>query len=182
MQPQGIALALNIGSGQRRFHSTSDVEWVNIDCVSRPPEQVPDLVCDVGKESLPIPNDHADYCVLHHVYEHFGLGEGHPVIRECHRVLKPGGILILTVPDMRALAMAWLRGRIEDYTYFVNVYGAYQGLETDRHKWGYDYQALFKDMKSLELPWREIHNTQQRQIPGASIARDFWILEMELIK
>src|SRR6516162_4276971 len=101
MQPQGIALALNIGSGQRRFHSTSDVEWVNIDCVSRPPEQVPDLVCDVGTESLPIPNDHADYCVLHHVYEHFGLGEGHPVIRECHRVLKPGGILILTVPDMR---------------------------------------------------------------------------------
>ena len=182
MQPQGIALALNIGSGQRRFHSTSDVEWVNVDCVSRPPEQVPDLVCDVGKESLPIPNDHVDYCVLHHVYEHFGLGEGHPVIRECHRVLKPGGILILTVPDMHRLAAAWLKEQINDYTYLVNVYGAYQGLESDRHRWGYTFRGLLADMDLLDLPWSNVHGSRQRTIPGAEIARDWWILEMELTK
>ena len=29
---------LNIGSGQRRFESGPAMKWVNVDCVSRPPE------------------------------------------------------------------------------------------------------------------------------------------------
>ena len=175
-------LGLNIGSGQRRFTSTPEIEWVNVDCVSRPPDQVPDLICDVGKEPLPYPDNTVDFVVLHQVYEHFGLGEGHGLIREAHRVLRLGGSLILTMPDMRALAQRWLTGQLSDYIYFVNVYGAYQGLEGDRHKWGYTYASLRADFQDIPCIWSDFRKHNWRDIPGADIAMDFWILGVEAIK
>ncbi len=171
-------LKLNIGSGQRRFDTAHG--WRNIDCVSRP-GQIPDLIWDVGKEPLPYPDSSIEIVVLHQVYEHFGLGEGHALIRECHRLLSTGGRLILTVPDMRALAQRWLENDLDDYLYFVNVYGAYQGEPGDRHAWGYHYLSLSADLQRT-APWRYIIPLNGDTIPGADIARDWWILGMECIK
>src|SRR3990167_6154690 len=148
---------LNIGSGQRRFEDVSDIiKWWNIDCVTRPPDQIPDMVCDVGKEPLNFADGSVDVCVLHQVYEHFGLGEGHGIIKECHRVLRNGGSLIITIPDMQALAKRWLLGQITDYIYFVNVYGAYQGQEGDRHKFGYTYEGLRADFQNIPCAWSDM--------------------------
>jgi SAM-dependent methyltransferase len=175
-------LGLNVGSGQRRFDSVDDVQWVNIDSVDRP-DQHPDQLIDVGSEPLPYDDGTVDYCVLHQVYEHFGLGEGERVIRECHRVLRNKGSLILTMPDMKALAQRWLLGQITDYIYFVNVYGAYQGEPGDRHKWGYSYDSLAADLCSMEdVRWSAARKFDWRPIPGASLAKDWWILGMEFIK
>lgn len=173
---------VNLGSGQRRFASTLTIEWINVDCVSRPPDQIPDLICDVGKEPLPYADNSVDYVVLHQVYEHFGLGEGHSIICEAHRVLREGGSLILTMPDMRVLAQRWLTGQLADYIYFVNVYGAYQGLDGDRHKWGYTYESLRADFQNIPVTWSDMTRFNWRPIAGASIARDFWILGMECVK
>lgn len=169
---------LNIGSGQRRFDNAHG--WINVDVVSRP-EQIPDLVCDVGRDPLPYPDGSMDLAVLHQVYEHFGCGEGHALLREIHRTLKPGGSLIITVPDMRALAERWLTREIDDYIYMVNVYGAYQGEPGDRHKWGYTRFSLTKDLADSGH-WAQIRPFDWRVIPGADIARDWWILGMEVIK
>ena len=171
--------ALNIGSGQRRFEGHG---WINIDAVSRP-GQVPDLILDVGKDPLPYPDNSMEYVVLHQVYEHFGCGEGHALIKECYRVLRPGGILIVTVPDMLELADAWLKNRIDDYIFFVNTYGAYQGVDSDRHKLGYCADGLSKDLLAAS-PWQYIFSrrTDGKIIPGADIARDWWILEVECVK
>lgn len=177
-------IGLNIGSGQRRFDTAHG--WVNVDCVSRPPDQVPDLVCDVGKQPLPYADGSVDYVVLHQVYEHFGLGEGHRVIQEANRVLRASGSLILTVPHMRRLAERWLVGQITDYIYFVNVYGAYQGQDGDRHRWGYVAANLEEDLhKALDSSgqtWAQIKPFNWREIPGADIARDWWILGYECVK
>lgn len=170
---------LNIGSGQRRFDAGQG--WINIDCASRPPDQVPDLICDVGAQPLPYPDNSMDFVVLHQVYEHFGLGEGHSLVLEANRVLRPTGSLILTVPDMRRLAERWLTGQIEDYIYFVNVYGAFQGLDGDRHKWGYSTTSLYEDLRKTTA-WSHIIRFNWREIPGANIARDWWVLGMECVK
>ena len=53
------------------------------------------------------------------------------MLRECYRILSPGGSLIATTPDLDALAHAWLEGRISDYIYCVQIFGAYRDNEGD---------------------------------------------------
>jgi SAM-dependent methyltransferase len=174
-------VGLNIGSGQLRYESVAECKWVNVDIASRPPDQVPDLLCDVGKERLPFDNESVDYCVLHHLWEHLDADPGHALAAECYRVLKPGGKLIVTVPDMRALAQRWMLGQIDDYIYFTNVYGAYQGLEGDRHKRGFHLKLLMKDLAEC-APWSIIKAHDWKPIPGADIKRDWWILGAEAVR
>lgn len=142
---------------------------------------MPDLICDVVSQPLPYEDGSMRVVVLHHVYEHFGLGEGHALIREIQRVLMADGLLIVTVPDMSALAKRWLSGELANYNYFVNVYGAYQGEPGDRHKWGYDAPGLISDLDRA-AQWKAIRQFDFREIPGADIAQDWWILGVECVK
>jgi len=193
---------LNIGSGQRKFDRNCG--WTNIDCISRPPDQVPDIVLDATRLTDKFAKNSQDMVVLHHVIEHFGCGEADEVLRQCYKVLKPGGSLLIFVPDLRKLAGRWLSGELEDFLFFVNVYGAYQGEEGDRHRWGYDKNSLESCLKKAintasidyffigcELcgtttePCKHasiIKLFDWREIPGADIASDWWILGVEIVK
>jgi predicted SAM-dependent methyltransferase len=167
-------IGLNVGSGQRPFTSTPEVRWINIDSQER---WNPDRVCDGTKVSLP--DNYADYVVLHHVLEHFGCGEGWALIYEAHRLLKPGGSLLVFVPNLRALAQRWLAGGLTTQIYVTNLYGAYMGSEDDRHKWGFDEDSLREFLS--QLLWK-VKPFDWRPIPGADIAKDFWILGAECVK
>lgn len=171
-------LRLNIGSGQRRF----DGRWTNCDLLYDRKGNEPDVACDGAQ--LPFPDSSAEYVVLHHVLEHFGCGEGDALIRESRRVLADGGSLLVFVPDMKALAHAWLESkpiRMDAQLYMTNVYGAYQGNEADRHKWGYDMVSL-QTMLWRNGPWRRVCPFDWRAIEDADIAHDWWILGMEAVK
>lgn len=166
---------LNIGSGQRPFKSTAEIEWCNVDCQSK---WNPDLVCDGA--NLPFLYESADYVVLHHVLEHFGCGEGKALIDEAYRALKPGGSLLVFVPDLRALARRWLDGGLTTQIYATNLYGAYMGDDADRHKWGFDSGSLHDFLRTFD--WDTVMAFNWRTIPGADIAKDFWILGAECLK
>lgn len=174
-------VGLNVGSGQRRFDN--EYGWINVDTVSRS-GQVPDFICDANKLTEKFQANSIDMVVLHHVLEHFGCGEADDVIRQCYEVLKPGGSLLVFVPDMSKLAGRWLGGEISDYTFFVNTYGAYQGEDGDRHKWGYSSGGLATYLQStlLGIQYSSIKLFDWRDIPGADIARDWWILGVEVVK
>ena len=172
-------LRLNIGSGQRRFEEHG---WINADCVSRPPDQTPDVVMN-ALEPWPWESESAELVVFHHVLEHFGCGEATPAIREAWRVLNPGGSMLVFVPDMRALAQRWLVRQLSDQIYFTNVYGAYQGEEGDRHAWGFTSESLLDLLvESTGCGSQAVGRFDWRPIPGADIARDWWILGMEAVK
>lgn len=172
-----MMLGLNIGSGQRKFHSTDSVVWVNVDTN---PKWEPDVVAD--GDSLPMFQDgEADYIVLHHVLEHFGCGEAAGLIKECHRILKPCGSLLVFVPDLAGLADMWKEGRISTQVYATNLYGAYMDSEADRHKWGYDPASL-KQFLLTSASWRAYYRFDWRPIEGADIAQDRWILGVEAIR
>ncbi len=171
-------IGLNVGSGQRRFTCTPEVRWINIDKISRPGME-PDVVCDGAH--LPYHDSSVDYFVLHHVLEHFGCGEAESLIDEAFRVLKPGGSLLVFVPDLRALAKRWLDGGLTTQIYVTNLYGAYMGNEEDRHKWGFDWQSLSHFLVGKRA-WRHIDEFDWRTIPGADLAQDFWIIGMECVR
>jgi len=171
-------IGVNVGSGQRPFKSNEEIAWWNVDSVDRP-GQITDIICDCSIE-IPVPIDSADYVVLQHVLEHFGCNEACALIENCKKVLRPGGSLLVFVPNMRALATRWLAGQMDTQLYLTNVYGAYMGSEDDRHKWGFDmdYLEAFLHARAFDT----VKLFDGRPIPGADIATDWWILGMEAIK
>lgn len=51
-----------------------------------------------------MPDNHADVIAAIHVIEHFYVWEVPAVLSEWQRILKPGGVLILELPDMQKVA------------------------------------------------------------------------------
>ena len=167
-------MKLNLGSGQRPFPAP----WVNVDCQER---WKPDVLCDIS--SLPQNwTGRADVVVLHQVLEHFDCTGGPALLKECWRVLAPGGRLLVFVPDQVALARRWLEGGIDDYLYNVNTYGAYMGDEADRHRWGWCYRSLHTALQNSG-DWKSVRRFNWEDTPpAAGLAKDWWVLAMEAVK
>ena len=70
------------------------------------------------RQPLPWPDAAADYILLEHVLEHFNSAAGYSILEECWRVLKPGGVLRVCVPDVSRVAKG-----DADYAAFVAKQG-----------------------------------------------------------
>ena len=90
---------LNIGCG-RRYHS----DWVNLDLESSDPNVIRH---DITK-GVPFEESQFDAVYHSHVLEHLRPQQGIELITECSRVLKPGGVLRIVVPDLERIAHLYL--------------------------------------------------------------------------
>lgn len=91
---------LNIGCGNK-FHPA----WVNVDLVSANPKV---QACNI-LNGLPFPNDSFDVIYHSHVLEHLPKEKAPAFVAECLRVLKPGGIMRVVVPDLEDIAREYLK-------------------------------------------------------------------------
>lgn len=89
---------LNLGCGSIWF-----AEWTNCDFFPRRHILSVDL-----KKPLPWPNNSFDALYNSHVLEHFTLKDAKQLLNEMHRVLKPGGICRLVVPDLENICRLYL--------------------------------------------------------------------------
>lgn len=85
-------LYLNIGCGPKGKQSS---HWVNIDAVRM---KGVNYALDLTR-NLPFPSDCFDGVFSEHVIEHFSDAEISSLLREVFRVMKPGGVLRVVVPD-----------------------------------------------------------------------------------
>jgi hypothetical protein len=91
---------LNFGCGNR--FATG---WVNIDFHSEHPEvQRVNLL-----QRLPFADNSFDAVYSSHVLEHFSPDTAEVLLRECFRVLKPGGILRTVLPDLESACREYVR-------------------------------------------------------------------------
>ena len=86
--------------------------WINSDIKDMPGV---DLACDI-REGLPLATDSIDYAVSIHALPEIPYDDLIGVLVELRRVLKPGGVLRLELPDVDRGIQAYLSG---DRDYFV---------------------------------------------------------------
>jgi predicted SAM-dependent methyltransferase len=116
-----------------------------------------DHVADV--RALPfIETGTIDLIYASHVLEHFGRREHLEVLREWHRVLKPGGVLRLSVPDFAACAALYYeQGLVDGLTGLVGLVSGGQRDPFDFHKMIFDRELLTKSLTesgfSAVRPW-----------------------------
>ena len=60
------------------------------------------------RRGIPFPDGEFDAVYHSHVLEHFDREGGLRLLRECHRVLQPGGCLRVVVPDLESIARGYL--------------------------------------------------------------------------
>lgn len=90
---------LNLGCG-RTFHA----DWINLDGSPASPEvRAHDLA-----DPLPFADGYFEGVYASHVLEHFPPDDGLRLLRECLRVLRPGGVARIVVPDLEAIAKGYL--------------------------------------------------------------------------
>jgi SAM-dependent methyltransferase len=79
---------LNLGSGGSKKEGYVNIDWNNV--------VKPDIMHDLNKFPYPIKDNEFDLIEARHVLEH--LDKPFEVMKEIHRILKPGGKLIIQVP------------------------------------------------------------------------------------
>lgn len=92
---------LNLGCGTRYV---KDPLWINIDISP----QNPDVVKHNIIKNIPFEDNSVDLVYHSHMLEHLPKSAAEPFIHECFRVLKPGGILRIAVPDLEQIAIHYL--------------------------------------------------------------------------
>lgn len=70
---------------------------------------------------FPWETESVDVIYSSHTLEHFTREEGYSFLRECHRVLKPGGIIRIVVPDLKESINAYLGGAIKADHFVENL-------------------------------------------------------------
>ena len=91
-------MRINLGSGSYPLEG-----WLNIDAVDM----------NLGKFPWDFDDECADELMASHVLEHFTRRDGVRFIGECYRILKPGGVLHIAVPDMDRFITAHLENNFD---------------------------------------------------------------------
>ncbi len=95
-----------------------------------------------------------------HVLEHIRFADIVPTLAEWHRVLQPGGTIMISVPDLNILSQIYVSPKLQGEEKFkvVSMIFGGQGDPHDFRYMGYDletlafclYQARFRDMARVE--------------------------------
>lgn len=114
LPPADGKMKLNLGSFTTMFHHG----WINID------QHALDAWAGANGfiyhrhdllSGIPFPDATIDLVYASHFLEHFDSAKGLAILRECHRVMKPGAVMRLAVPDAKLLAEKYLAGTLGDY-------------------------------------------------------------------
>lgn len=94
-------ISLNLGCGQRVLPG-----FVNIDKYVCPNCNPAEYTVEEGDISLlyQFADQSVDLIFAAHVFEHLSIRQGRKAIKEWARVLKPGGLLYLSIPDLELIA------------------------------------------------------------------------------
>jgi len=129
-------LRLNLGCGKQRIEG-----FVGVDL-----DPSAEMVADI--RNLPVADGVVDHAMAIHVLEHLPRWEAPKALAEWYRVLKPGSVLAVEVPDLHACCNAILNGA-DDRFGLWGLFGdpGYQS-ELMVHRWAYSKDELVREFRA----------------------------------
>jgi SAM-dependent methyltransferase len=83
--------------------------WINADRLANPGVDLPGDI----RDGLPLADASVDYAVAMHALQELPYGDLEPALRELRRVITPGGVLRIGVPDLDRAIAAYVAGERE---------------------------------------------------------------------
>jgi SAM-dependent methyltransferase len=119
---------LHVGCGRTKIHEKMfpPAEWREIR-LDVDPDVQPDIVASLTDMSA-VPSASADAVYCCHNLEHLYAHEVPVALAEFLRVLRPGGLAVIEVPDLEAVAQLVTTDRLEE-TIVVSPYGPISALD-----------------------------------------------------
>ncbi len=146
-----IKTKLNVGSGIRPM-ATKENEWEDLDTRDLIPtpshkDYRPDIV--TSADDIPRKDDTYEKVYAHSILEHVRKGERLKFLGEWYRVLKQGGKVWISVPDMRLVAKMLVNSGLADSQNLINLIYGEQNYPDNVHKWGYTKESIKADLLSV---------------------------------
>lgn len=140
-------IKLNIGCGTDYKEG-----WINVD--NNSDENIEDGKLDLDwdlRNPLPFADNSIDYVFNEHFFEHLSVEEAQPVMQDLMRVLKPGGVMRIAMPDLEWVVDNYINQPVETDP-VIKKYNL-EGVKTKAewinmsfrwwgHKWLYDWEEL----------------------------------------
>jgi SAM-dependent methyltransferase len=124
-------IRLDLGAGEKEFPGFIRVGL----------EEAHEIHADL--RSIPLPDNYADEAQAIHVIEHFYRWETVDVLREWRRILKPGGLLVLELPDIGKCCRNVLKDMEKSASGMWAIYGDPNTRDPlMMHKWGFTPHTL----------------------------------------
>jgi predicted SAM-dependent methyltransferase len=148
---------IHLGCGRIRFDG-----WVNID--GDPSISTPDVIWDVGR-GIPVPDASCELVYSEHLLEHLKVEDGVALLRECWRVLAPGGRLRFAMPSLDSILERCAAGQWRDQDWLT--WPDHQFIQTKAemlnivfrwwgHQWIYDAEEFHRRLR--EAGFTTIHD------------------------
>jgi predicted SAM-dependent methyltransferase len=176
--------------------------WVNIDLTlnrARPVHDQSKQAIYINhdlRRGLPLAENSCEMIYSSHFLEHLRYGEALRLLRDCHRLLRPGGIFRACLPNFRSVFDAYLRGD-RDYMSLVDIgtllpevepgtetlvdYVNYAVYQHGEHKWIMDAEKMTLLLR--ELGYTVVNESSfQVDIDPESELRTRYSFYMEAIK
>ena len=152
-------IKLHVGCGANHLW-----DYVNIDVN---PGVHPDVILDVTEEHLPFDDGTVDKVESYHFLEHLSRAELPFHLKDCLRVLKRGGIMKVSVPDLEYVCKYYL-AHPEELWALKLIFG---GQEDDRqfHKNGWSKDTLKKTFEKTGFTVQEVKNIDSHMQESISL-------------
>lgn len=133
--PANAPVGLNLGSFVNMFLDTEETRWINVDILGlgdyAKAYHYNFIQHDVS-QGIGMPDGSFSYIFMSQLLEHFP--DPQPLLKECLRVLKPGGVIRVSTPDLKLLTSKYLKRKMGQFDVLNKEYA---GKKSQSEKFWY---------------------------------------------
>jgi predicted SAM-dependent methyltransferase len=170
--------------------------WLNLDlnlngtAPELPPQRLPQtrfILYDLRSGTLPLDDDSCELIYSSHFFEHLAYDDGERLMRDCHRVLQPGGTFRAALPDFPELFRAYLE-RDEKVFELYSIFDVFphrppetvtlvDHVNANVYEWGhkciYDQEKICRVLRHLGFASVEITDYREGIDPASELRRRY---------